>query len=69
VYLVVHERDVILVDCVPLFEHNLLPFCARLRRNQLLEVAHSVVLVALDADLVFIDVRLKIQKFNVVALC
>lgn len=49
--LVVLERDVVLVDGVPLLDADLLRPRAHLRRHELLEVPHRVVLVALDADL------------------
>lgn len=49
--LVVLERDVVLVDGVPLLDADLLRPSAHLRRHQLLQVPHRVVLVALDADL------------------
>jgi hypothetical protein len=49
--LIVLELDVVLEDGVPLLEHDLVPAGARLRRDQLLEVADGVVLVALDPDL------------------
>ena len=51
VYLVVLQPDVVLVDGVPFLEDNLVPLGAGLGRDQLLEVSHGVVLVALDADL------------------
>ena len=51
VNLVVPECDVVLEDGVPLFEDDLVPLGARLRRDQLLQVTHSVVLVALDPNL------------------
>ena len=49
--LVVDECDVVLVDSVPLLQDNLVPFGARLSRDQLFEVAHGVILVALDPHL------------------
>ena len=51
VYLIVLERYVVLVDRIPLLDAQLLGSCARLRREQLLQIAHRVVWVALDADL------------------
>ncbi len=50
-YLVVDEGDVVLVDGVPLLQHDLVPLGAGLRRDQLLQVSYGVVLVALDANL------------------
>lgn len=49
--LIIFERDVILVDCVPFLDPQLLGPRARLRCQQLFEVADRVVCVALDADL------------------
>jgi hypothetical protein len=49
--LVVLERDVVLVDVVPLLDADLLGARPRLRRHQLLEVADGVVLVALHPHL------------------
>ena len=48
---VVDKSDVVLVDRVPLFQDDLVPLCTRLSRDQLLEVTHRVVLVALDPHL------------------
>ena len=45
--LVVIKRDVILVDSVPLLDPDLLPPRARLRRDELLQVAHGVVLTVM----------------------
>jgi len=42
--LVVFERDVVLVDVVPLLNADLLRARAALRRHQLLQVAHCVIL-------------------------
>lgn len=50
-YLVVPEGDVVLEDGVPLLEDNLVPACAGLGRDELLEVSNSVVGVALDTHL------------------
>ena len=48
---VVDKSDVVLVDRIPLFQDDLVPLGARLRRDQLLQVTHRVVLVAFDPDL------------------
>lgn len=47
--LVVRQRDVVLVDRVPFLELDLGMVGARLRRDELLEIAHGVVRAALDA--------------------
>jgi hypothetical protein len=49
--LVVLQGDVVLVDVVPLLDAELLRPRPGLRRDELLQVADGVVLVALDADL------------------
>lgn len=51
VYLVILERDVILVYRVPLLYSQLLRSCTELRGGQFLEIADGIVLVALDPDL------------------
>lgn len=53
--LVILEGDVVLVDVVPLLDAELLRSRARLRRDELLQVADGVVLVALDADLLALE--------------
>jgi hypothetical protein len=47
---VVLQRDMVLKDCVPFLNANFLWLSAHLRRNQFLEVANRVVLVALHTD-------------------
>lgn len=49
-YFIVTNGDVILEDGVPLLEHNLVPSGARLRSNQLLEVANGVIWIAFDSN-------------------
>ncbi|GMT29282.1 hypothetical protein PFISCL1PPCAC_20579, partial [Pristionchus fissidentatus] len=48
---IVLERDVILVDRVPLLEHNLLVSCSSLGGDELLEVANRIRRIALDTNL------------------
>ena len=49
--LIVLQRDVILVDRVPLLDPQLLRPRSCLRREQLLQIADRVVRIAFDADL------------------
>ena len=49
--LVVVKRDVVLVDRVPLLDAQLLRARARLRCEQLLEIANRILRVALDPNL------------------
>ena len=49
--LVVSQRDVVLVDGVPLLQDQLFVSRAGLNGNQLLEVANRVIFVALNSDL------------------
>ena len=51
VYLVVLESDVVLVDCVPFLNPDLLGPSTRLSRNELLQITDGVIFVALHPDL------------------
>ena len=49
--LIVFQSNVILVNCVPFLDADLLRSGASLGRNELLQVAYRVIVVALDSHL------------------
>lgn len=49
--LIILQSDMVLVDCMPFLYLELFRSCTQLCRRQFLEVADSVIFIALDADL------------------